>query len=289
MTGESIQPPEDDRQIRRRLMLEAVESAINDEDYDFMNEVLHAQDLLRPFETMEYMSAKRGSLEDPVEQRRWKDALYSYSNSLDGQEFPPDEAESMKAVIDRVQFDEITQNEAVAEEPVVPDAEKREDDEDWEQTKFSVCMDRESIDRIRGTQVFKSAEEYATGKTFSINPLRTARNVIMTQVSGEMQTAMLKVFDWYVYLSAESYAVSKTFSTNPLRVAQEIVNSFASSKEVQSEMKSALDKHVFRVAEDYAIGRKFSTDPLNAARKTIEEFASIQGRRDAMMRRLGFL
>src|SRR5258708_2264724 len=100
------------------------------EDYAFVTEIASSQDLLRPFEIVEFMDVKRCNSEDPVEERRWGDGLEHYLIFLDGQEFPQEEADAINTVIERFKFDRVVTNEELAQETEVGEI-QGDEEPDW--------------------------------------------------------------------------------------------------------------------------------------------------------------
>lgn len=301
MPGEALPSPEDNRQQQLRLMLEAVENAVAEEDYEFMKDVLHAQDLLQPFEAMEYMNLKRSACGDPVKERQWREGIIGYSHSLSGQDFPLEEVEAMRSVMNSLQFDEITRNETLADEPEATSDVTTETAElyagqnpdAWEQDQFEVAgLSPEEIREIREYVVFKQAEAIVTDRGYKpYDKLEKAQDVIHDNTEGVVGEKMLKVFDHYIYWRAEMVATDRGYkSYDKLERAIEMISDYASSELAEARMRSALDKHVFNRAkltiEDP--GYK-SYDKVAAGKAIIESYASTPERRNAMFRRLGYM
>ena len=148
----------------RRRMLQAVADAIEKEDYDFSTQIAAQQNFLLPFEVAEYMDVKRRHAEDPVEKRRWEEALTSYLDFLAGIEFPPEEAEAIDEIIKRLEFDNVVESETVAKEQdegETEDDNEDDDDENWEEDSFGIDMSVEEVKKIRQMPVFQHAESLA--------------------------------------------------------------------------------------------------------------------------------
>jgi hypothetical protein len=136
VSPEAPKPSDDD--IRRQKMLAAIEEAVLNEDDKFFNEIVRGQTLLSPLNLSDYMNVKRKHCEDPVEERRWHDALVSYLKSLHGQEMSKEDADAINAIIQEIQFEDITSNEEEAEEPEV---EGEKPDFEWDNDEFKIDLD----------------------------------------------------------------------------------------------------------------------------------------------------
>jgi hypothetical protein len=291
MTGEAnLGGPSDE--VQRQELIQTVANAVLEEDYEFVVEVAGQQSLLRPFEMAEYMDVKRRTSEDPVEQRRWGDAARAYVGSVIGQEFPPEEVEAINAVIRNLNFDDIVANEETAAEPELeaPELEAPElsesEVENWEATQFQVRLDLKTIQGVYTSTVYRQAEE-AAQRLLADDPLADARHIIDSHVSGELRGRMLLVLDWTVFQKAEE-AARKILPKDPLSDAKSIIQRYAATDRSRLDMELALDKHVFQKAEE-AAHRILPKDPLGNAKEIITKYASVPQRRDAMLKRLGFM
>jgi hypothetical protein len=278
--------------VQRQQMLEALTDGVENEDYDFSTQIATQQTTLRPFEIAEYMDVKRRHSDDPVESRRWEDALRNFLASLSEKEFPEDEVEVINRIIDNLEFEAITSNGDVAEEPKKPEDagenEQKPDDENWDEDKFFIDVDDEEIARIRNFPVFREAEALASGSAYGRAYLDEAINQIVTSVEGQLAVTMRRVIDWYVFKEAEALASGQAYGHPYFDDAETTINNYGSTSEVIDRMKSAIDKHVFKEAEALASGQAYGRPYYDDAKNAVNNYASTPGRRDAMLRRLGF-
>lgn len=274
-----------DRGLQLRQMIQALTDAVQAEDMEFMLDVTSSQQLLRPFEIVEYMEIVRKGNEDPVENRRWTNAIYGYAKSLEGQEFPQEEVDAINTVLGHLQFDSIVANEETADEAhdVTPEDYEEEDNENWENTTFSYNMDPEEYERIITLPTFVMAQDYARGK--SGYTIADAIRFIQNNVSAELGAKMRKILDPVIAQTAQEYAQGR--SGYNIRDAKAHINKYASDEQSKALMQSCLDKHVFKLAEAYT--QRKGGYSIKDAKAFIIEYASTPGRRDAMLRRLGFL
>lgn len=278
----------------RHQMLSALADAVENEDYDFTTEISSSQELLRPFEVAEYMDVKRRHSDDPVQSRRWGDALVAYLDTLEGQEFPEEEAEVINGIISNLEFEAITSNSETLDHDNDTDITEEEDpdsdkDDKWEDDRFTIYIDEEEMEIIRSLPVFKQAETKAAGSGVYPPDLQGAKRYIEQHVSGELTEKMLTILDWYVFKHAERKAQGSGVYSPNLRDSSDTIKKYSSTEEVADRMRNAIDKYVFKEAERAANGTGVYPPDLVKARKIIDQFASNQGRRDAMLRRLGFI
>lgn len=284
-TQQPHDPGDDD--IKLRQMIEALTEAVQNEDVDFVLAITSFQQLLRPFELVEYMDVVRRGSEDPVESRRWNDALYGYVGSLEGQEFPAEETDVIDTVMANLQFDSIVSSDETADESydVLPEDEVSEDD-NWEKTTFSYTMEQEEYERIQQLPTFKKALEYASGSRTGYS-IRDAVKFIEENVSPELGENMLKILDSVIAQKAEQYANGRHTGYS-IKDAKGLISRFGSSDASKALMESCLDKYVYDKAEQYANGLRTGYSTKDAKNHIIK-YASTPGRRDAMLRRLGFI
>jgi hypothetical protein len=277
-----------DDDLRQQQMIETLTDAVESGDCEFAVEIAGSQQLLRPFVIVEYMDVKRRSSEDPVASRRWEEALLSYLRTLSGAEFPEEEIEVINNVVSSLKFDAITSGIDTTEEAGIETTDKDvEEDYNWANSEFLPDVEKEELERLRGFPVFQRAESYAQGK-ISGRTINDAIILIYESVSGgPNRDNMLKAIDWYIAQKAESYAQGK-ISGRTINDALTLISECASDDEARAMMNSSIDKHVFQRAESYAQG-KISGRTINDAKELIIAYASTPGRRDAMLRTLGFI
>jgi hypothetical protein len=235
------------------------------------------------------MDVMRRNVEDPVEQRRWKEALLKVLENLHGKEFPQDEADTIQVVIDRLKFDEIVSYEETAEEQSERTQGEVVEDDSWDFDHFVIDIDEESLAKIRSLPIFKEAERLATPDITGRVYLEKAVNHIEAYAMSEIKAQMRKVLDWYVFQKAEQYAIPDITKQVYLEKAAETVRLYASSSEIQARIRGVLDKYVFKEAERLATPDITGRTYTDKALKTINDFSSSEGRRQAMLKRLGFM
>lgn len=260
--------PGDNPEELRQAMLGTLTDAVNNEDYEFVYEVSDKQDFLRPFEIAEWMDVTRRSTEDPVESRRWGDALTGYLNKLAGREFPDDETEVLEGIGKRLEFDGIVGNKQVGEEPEGAEPFDEAND-DWEEDVFVIQdLEQETIEVISQSPIFRQAE-----KSAKLGYLDQAIEILQ----GAEQSR--KVLDHFVY----DYAVGRA-KLGYIEEAIGKISDYASSETAAEQMRRVLDKHVY----DYA-KRQVNLGYTGQALDIIRSHASSPARRTAMLHRIGLL
>jgi hypothetical protein len=283
-------PGDDD--LRRQQMIAAITEGVEAEDYAFVVEVAGGQDLLRPFEIVEYMDVKRRGSEDPVEQRRWGDGLGHYLTSLSGQEFPEDELEVINSVTERLNFDRVVSNEAVAEEPTI-DGDLERSDADWRNDYFCPAgVDEGELDRLSKTPIGQSVVSYASVALRNNNAAYLERAIeAVTSFQFGSGEKLRKLLDVYIAKYAEKQAANALQNNNSayLSRAFEAIQQFGSSEEAILALKGSLDKHIYAYAEDQvaqAIKNKNNAYIQNAA-DALRQYVSSEERIKAMLEELG--
>lgn len=283
-------PSDDD--VKRQEMIAALTNGIESEDYAFVTEVAASQDLLRPFEIVEFMDVKRRNTEDPVEERRWGDGLEHYLISLDGHEFPQEEADAINSVIERFKFDRVVSNEEIAKEPEVRDV-QRDEELDWKHDYFEpLDINVDTLNRLGETPIGQSVVSDAKLAVSRGDPsyLGNARNTLSQFQFGSSEK-LHKLLDVYVYLFANQrveLAVSRNDHTY-IDDAMSAVREFASSEETVIAMKRSLDKMVFQYAKvniGLATSRR-DNSYIQEAIDALNQYGSSEARITAMLEELG--
>lgn len=269
-----------------RQMIEALTEAIEAEDYGFMVEVAEGQDLLRPYEIVEYMDVKRRKAEDPLENRQWEYGLRHYLTTLRDTEFPLEEVEVINAAINNLEFDAIVSNPEIAEEKSARGDQDAESDLEWNNEQFQLIIDHEEYERIIRLPLFRQAADYASGAVDGYS-IGDAVRLIEKNSGGETKDNMRKILDWYISREAQNYAADKVAGYS-IGDAKSLIEKHASSEDTALSMRSSLDKFVFMKAGAYARG-EVDGYSMADAKRLIENLASTAERRDMMFQQLGFL
>lgn len=285
------EPNEDD--FKRQQMIAAITSGIEAEDYTFVVEVASTQDLLRPYEIVEYMDVKRRGSEDPVEQRRWEEGLDNYLTALDGQEFPEEEIDAINSVVERLQFDRVVSNEDIAEEPEVRSQETDTGDIDWENDFFQPAgIDAEEIERLSATPIGLSIVEDAT-RAISYGDseyLDAARQTIAKFQFGPTEK-LRELLDVFVCSFAEGRA-NKALSYGDSSYLKESIDSlreYGSSDSAVLAMEKSIDKQIFLFAKNrLAKAAQYNDNSyVQEAIDALDQFVSTETRLAAMLSELG--
>ncbi|PJE65698.1 hypothetical protein COU91_00295 [Candidatus Saccharibacteria bacterium CG10_big_fil_rev_8_21_14_0_10_47_8] len=270
-------------------MLDALTEAVDNEDIEFSTAIAMKQKSLRLFEVAEYMDVKRRHTEDPVESRRWEVALHAFLRSLEDVELTAEDAEIINGIIKNLEFEAITSDEGASDRDDKVGEETTEEDDNWQQDKFGIALDTETIDKISNLPVFAPAERLARGTTSKAPDLASAIKHVEVYVEGELAEQMLKIIDYYVYRVAEAFAKGNSSRAPNFDNAHNTVDTYGSEAEVKVRMKAALDKYVFISAEIAASGTSSRAPNLKLAKDLIKTYASSPGRHDAMLHKLGFI
>ncbi len=286
-----------DGDIRRQQFLSAVTEGVLNDDHEFLRELITDQDLLQPVELAEYLDIKQRKSEDYKEKKQWLDAADLYLQTLSGREFSPEEVESLKIVIQNLQFARIIDNEEVAEEPVVKtdDLENYEVN-DWGSSEFIIKLSEEEINEVSNHAIFDRARKMADRRLVppSGDGLQVAREMIEENVSNEeLKAKMFLVMDQVVFSRSEKMAQGRLVPSSTgdaLKDAREIIEKYSSSEESRIEMRLALDKQIFIRAEKMVQGRLVPRrkNHMEEAREMIINNASTPSRANAMLNKLGF-
>lgn len=287
---EPFPPDPGDNDLKRQNMISALTHGIESEDYEFVNEVITSQDLLRPFEIVEFMDVKRRASEDPVEGRRWEDGLGHYLTAIEGQEFPAEEAEAINSVIEKLEFERVVGNEETADEPRIQRSEMDEDaDKNWGDDYFKPTdIDADELERLAGTPIGQSVVKDARDAINNGNPayLSKALETISAFQLGSSEK-LRKLLDVYVCKLANKQARAAIENSNSayLDKAIDSIHEFGSSEDAVQAMRGSLDKHVFEYAKKQ-IARAVANSNSAYIGKAIEALyrcVSSEGRIKAML------
>lgn len=291
MTASEPTPPSGNEELRHQQMLEVLTKAVFDSDLEFSTQIATRQTSWRPFEIAEYMNVKRRHAEDPTEIQRWGAALIEFLKQIEPSQFPPGEAESLNAIARSLPLQSIASGKELDDVDDKDDAELDfpPDAENWEQDKFAIYLEKGTINRVRVLPIFKEARSFVAGSNAKTPDLHKARSHIQEFVEGELADTMLKVIDYYVYRLAEKYAAGSSDESSDFGSAHVIIDSFSSDDDVATRMKSALDKYVYLAAHKLVMGSSRRSPDIVSAENIVDKYASTLGRRQAMLRRLGYI
>ena len=239
---EGIPQDPDEYAERRRNMIAAITVGIEGEDYAFVIEIASHQNLLRPFEIVEYMDVKRRSGENPTEKRRWEEGLGHYLAAIEEEEFPEKEEEAINAVVHRLEFERAIDTDEVADEPRVEDDDPRshyegdDEDIDWRNDHFRpVGVDMKTLGEVSKTPVGKSVVRRAEHaiSTGNAQYLKDAINVIQEYGSNdEAVWALEKALDKFafVYAKKQLERAANTGNNDYLKKAIRTLDQYVSSE-----------------------------------------------------------
>lgn len=290
-------PPEPDNIIKRQHMINAITQGVYDEDYEFVVEIASHQDLLRPFEIVEYIDVKRRNAEDPVENRRWEDALGYYLDSIADSDFPEEEEEAIHAVVERLEFDRTVDNPDIADDPSweqeEPERSDSDADIDWRNDFFQhKDITQERLSKLAENPIGRSVANKCSLalSTRNATHIESALEIIQ-EFSFGSSDELRKLVDVYLYSFAEDrakLAISTRNSTH-FEMALDAVSRFGSDEDVIQAMESALDKYAFEYAKD-RVALAASTrnnNHIKQAVETLDQFVSTPERISAMLAELG--
>lgn len=270
-------------------LFNAIDHAVMGNDPVFLQEVLASQKILRPYQVAEYMNFRRTEVITLKEEELWRDELKKYLRTFEDQDIPDEEKEIIKNVQAYLRFDDLVKlHEGEEYYDTVDDSEEINQDDNWEEAKFRLDLDEEIIHTIRSLRVFEEAEKLVTPDSQGFIYLSDAVRHITLYSTGPLRSQMRQVLDWYVFLEAEKDCKPDELGRVYFDNATETIEQFGSNEEARARMRSALDKHIYNQALSDLTPDSSGNAYPDEAKELIKYYASTPGRRDAMLRRLGF-
>lgn len=301
------EPHDEIENSRMASMLDTLGEDITSGHHEAATELIDNQTFIAPFDMAKWLEFQRTGMDDTEENFwHWSRAVRQAISRINGEErqsLPNSDLGWLVRVTEKLEFDIIVSNPAVAEEVNVPEMPSWEPEEiaearpdypyDWREDKFEVDLQPDVIEGMKLDPLFRRAVNelsIKSDKSFA-DRIDTAKSIIRQGFRGERKGTALKVLDGYLFEHIELVLKGEQADeTKDVFADAKEMTFLASSDSVRRRMSGAVDKYVFDLAGDYLVEHiKGTNSPEYEARLIINTYSSTIERRTAMLEDLGLL
>lgn len=239
--------------VQQNKLLTAFSDAVTQGDHEFALQITQTQEVMKPYEILEYVIAQYRSCADLQRKLEWRTALQDQLALVAVEPLQEDEEDAICNSIEELRKAEEAAN-------------------NWRSAMFKAeAIGPAIMQQLRQTPEFSDLERYAVRRNFAIA-------LDIAEGSDEKVAYLYRAtIDKYLYAYAEALAAS-----GKLQSACEHIDLYASSPDVAASMRGALDKHVYEWATEVTLEKKLYAN----AKYVIEAYGSTPDRCVAMLREL---
>lgn len=281
---------------RRSDLIANIENGVESEDYDLVNQISGEQDILRPFEIVEYMDVKRRHSEDPVEQRRWEESLRNYLESISDQLFPDDEVEVLRSVAERLDSNQTDPDEEIDWDVALDSVTNQIDRDDFKNDRFwPTGVSKHELKRLSDSELGKAVCRIASLGIKKRNSKYIEKAILATNdlpLSQKVKLDKLLDLGVAIYSNTQGIRAALCNKDKYLNDAIKAIDNYGSDEEAVLALRSSFDKHVYEYSKKQlelaAESKKRRCEKLTKkAIRAIIDYSSSEERAELMLKELG--